>query len=85
MPGKHKFVACVVPMCEHCGESKTGNAVGVPICEHCGESKTDLDQRRVDEKLPSCPDAPDEPSQPPAGKYEFPMMYDILLKNELIL
>lgn len=56
MPGKHKFVPATV-------------VGGVPICEHCGNNKNFLDGRRVDGKLPSCPDAPDETSKPQAGKY----------------
>ncbi len=51
MPGKHEFK----------------NEDGLRFCKHCGESKSDLDERRVDRKLPPCPDAPDE-TVPPAGK-----------------
>ena len=44
MPGRHEFK----------------NEDGVRFCKYCAESKTDLDERRVDGKLPPCPDAPDE-------------------------
>jgi hypothetical protein len=54
MPGRHEFVPPPVG--------------SISCCKYCGESKVDLDKRRVDGKLPPCPDAPDE-TAPQAGKY----------------
>jgi glutaredoxin len=43
MTGRHKF---------------TRTTAG-SVCEHCGKTKEYLDARRIEGKLPICPDAPE--------------------------
>ncbi len=48
---------------------------GVRYCKYCGEFKADLDQKRVEGRLPPCPDAPVENASQAGKDYLSPLFF----------